>query len=87
MVTHALTLCAQVRLILWCWNCVQWYAFHNSETISTKAAVLGRVVGHEAKFASTKVGKNLRANSVFATINRKSKFGVGVNGVEAFVLQ
>ena len=84
---HALTFSAEVHLVFRCWLNAERNAFHNAQAVSSNAAIFGWVIGHKTKFASTEVGKNLCANSVFATVNRESKFGVGVNCVKALVLQ
>ena len=68
------------------WN-RQGNLFQNGESVTLDPCSFRRVVGHQSHRSDTQVIENLRANPVVPRINGQPEIGVGVDGVESFILK
>src|SRR3974390_1846997 len=86
-VAHPLPLRAQVGDVLGIGRRLQRHALGDVETEPLEAAVLDRVVGHEAHGGHPEVDQHLGADAVLAAVDRQALLQVGVDGVVALLLQ
>ena len=57
------------------------------EVITSKAAELRRIVGHQLHRLHAQINQDLRPNAVFSAVDRQAQFGVGIDRIEPTILQ
>jgi hypothetical protein len=82
-----IALCPQVVCVFGVCENLNRNAIHNREPVTAEPVVLCWVVRHYTNVGHPEVGKDLRANSILATIHRQAQLHVGLHGVTTLVLQ
>src|SRR5665213_2540145 len=86
-VTHPFALRAQVVNVKRCRTAFEGNALNDVEAKALEAAVLDRVVGHEAHRRHAEMHQNLRAGAVLARVHRKTLLEVCVHRVTTVFLE
>src|SRR5438105_10794749 len=85
--SHAVALGAQVADVLGVGHGLQRDPLDDLEPESFQAAVLARVVGHQAHRGDAQVDEDLRPDAVLAAVDRQPEAQVRVDGVVTLVLE
>src|SRR5258708_29775796 len=85
--THAFLLGAEIVDVLRVGLRLERDPLHHLQTEAVKTTVLGRIVGQIPHGGDAKIDEDLGADAVLAAVDGKAELEVGVDGVEAGVLQ
>src|SRR3954451_12116177 len=86
-VPHARLLGAQVGDVLRIGRGLERHPLDDFQAETLEATVLGRVVGEEAHSGDAQVDEDLGADAVLATVDGQTELEIGVESVEALLLE